>query len=94
MLRNAESTRTNALVLDLSQVSTVDAGGLGVLLELREQVQSVGMGFKLTNVNRLIGMVLKITRLDTVFEVTSGVEFFPAISQRSASSRVEFASCA
>jgi len=94
MLRNAETARTNALVLDLSQVSTVDAGGLGVLLELRAQVQSTGIGFKLMNVNRLIGMVLKITRLDTVFDVTSSVEFFPAISERSAESRFELASCA
>ena len=94
ILRNADAARTSALVLDLSQVSTIDAGGLGVLLELREQVQSTGIGFKLMNVNRLIGMVLRIARLDTVFEMTSSVEFFPAISQHSAASRVQLASCA
>lgn len=82
------------VVLDLAQVSTVDAGGLGVLLELREQVQSKGIGFKLMNVTRLVSMVLEVTRLDSVFEVTSGVESFPAVSRRRPRSVMQLASCA
>src|SRR6266498_215906 len=72
----------STVVLDLAQVSIVDAGGLGTMLELREQVQSKGIGFKLMNVSKLIGKVLEVTRLDSVFEVTSGVEFFPAVPRR------------
>jgi anti-anti-sigma factor len=82
------------VILDLAQVSTVDAGGLGAMLELREQVQAKGIGFKLMNVSKLVGKVLEITRLNSVFEVTSGVEFFPAVSRRTTAAVMRFASCA
>jgi len=62
----------NTVVLDLARVSTVDAGGLGLMLELREQTQSKGIEFKLMNVTRLVSRVLEITGLNSVFEVTSG----------------------
>jgi anti-anti-sigma factor len=87
-------SHVSAVVLDLAQVSTVDAGGLGVMLELREQVQAKGIGFKIMNVSKLVGRVLEVTRLDSVFEVTSGVEFFPAVSQRRPASVMKLASCA
>jgi anti-anti-sigma factor len=99
-LRNAVRSQSDArsdvstVVLDLARVSTVDAGGLGVMLQLREQVQSKGIGFKLMNVSKLVGSVLEVTRLDSVFEVTSGVEFFPAVSRRQPASAMRFASCA
>ena len=67
--------------LDLSRVTTVDAGGLGVMLALREQLESKGIRFGLMNVNKRISMVLALTRLDSVFQITSGVEFFPAVSR-------------
>jgi anti-anti-sigma factor len=97
-LRSAVRSQADAqsgvstIVLDLSQIRTVDARGLGVMLELREQVQAKGIGFKLMNVSRLVGRVLEISRLNSVFEVTSGVEFFPAIARGRAV--MELASCA
>jgi len=100
ILRNAVHLQAEAqsdvrtVVLDLALVSTVDAGGLGVMLELRTLFQSKGIGFKLMNVSKLVGKVLEVTRLDTVFEVTSEVEFFPAISQRRPASARPFAFCA
>src|SRR5467141_1996117 len=83
-LRKAVRSQSDVstVVLDLGQVSTVDAGGLGVMLELREQVQAKGIGFKLMNVRKPVVRVLEVTRLDSVFEVTSGVEWFPAVSRR------------
>ena len=87
-------SHVSTVVLDLGKVSTVDARGLGVMLELREQVQAKGIGFKIMNVSKLVGRVLEVTRLDSVFEVTSGVEFFPAVSQRRTASMMRFASCA
>jgi anti-anti-sigma factor len=95
-LRNAVRSRSDVstVVLDLSQVSIVDAGGLGAMLELRQQVQAKGIGFKIMNVSKLVGRVLEITRLDSVFEVTSGVELFPAVSRRQAASVMQLASCA
>ncbi len=84
----------STVVLDLAQVSAVDAGGLGVMLELREQVQAKGISFKIMNVSKLVGQVLEVTRLDSVFEVTSGVEFFPAVSRRRSASVMKLATCA
>ena len=65
------------VVLDLSNVSAVDAHGLGVLLQLREQTLANGIHFELMNVNEPVSRVFKITRLDTVFEINSGVQFLP-----------------
>jgi len=99
-LRNAVQLQSetqldiSTVVLDFSQVSTIDAGGLGAMLALREQVQAKGIGFKLMNVSKLIGRVLEISRLDTVFEFTSGVEFFPAVSRSRSASTMHLASCA
>jgi anti-anti-sigma factor len=94
-LRHAVQSQRDAstVVLDLSRVSIVDARGLGAMLELREQAQSKGISFKLMNVGKLVGRVLEVTRLDSVFEVTSGVEFFP-VSRRSPVSAARLASCA
>jgi anti-anti-sigma factor len=95
-LRNAVRSQLDVgtVVLDLAQVSTVDARGLGVMLELREQVQANGIGFKLMNVSKLVSKVLEVTRLDSVFEVTSAVEFFPAVSRRRPASVMHLAPCA
>ena len=88
---NSQS-RVAAVILDLARVSTIDAGGLGVMLELRAQTQSKGIGFTLINVNGFVSNVLKITRLDSVFEVTFGEEVLP----RAARNRplMELARCA
>src|SRR6266480_768573 len=74
MLRKAlhPLSEVRAVILDLARVTTVDAGGLGVMLELREQAESKGIRFELMNVNKLVSRVLEVTRLDSVFEVTSG----------------------
>jgi anti-anti-sigma factor len=87
-------SQVSTVVLDLAQVRTVDAGGLGVMLELRQQVQAKGISFKLMNVSKLVGRVLEVTRLDSVFEVTSGVEFFPAVARRGHAPAMKWASCA
>ena len=71
---------TNAVILDLARVSRIDAHGLGVLLELREQAQTKGIRFELMNVSKFLRGVLEMTRLDSVFQITSGVEFFPGVA--------------
>lgn len=72
---------TTAVILDLARVTTVDAHGLGVMLELREGIHAKGASFKLMNISKPLSRILQITRLDSVFQITSGVEFFPAVSQ-------------
>ena len=58
------------IVLDLGEVSFIDARGLGVLLELRQWTRPKNIDFKLTNVQRLVRQVFEITRLDTVFDIS------------------------
>ena len=77
-LRNAVQLASEAgdIILDLSNVTLVDAHGLGVLLQLRKQALASGNHFELINVNEKLSRVFEITRLNTVFEIKSGVEFF------------------
>ena len=93
VLREAVTAQldVNTVVLDLARVTTVDASGLGALLDLRRHTESRNVRFKLMNATKLVGRVLEITRLDSVFEIIPRAE--PAIA-RTASSRVEFAACA
>jgi anti-anti-sigma factor len=71
-LREAVFARAegSALVLDLTKVGQVDAGGLGALLEVREWAQSREIEFRLVNVARHVQEVLEITHLDSVFEIS------------------------
>ncbi len=84
----------SAVILDLARVTTVDAGGLGVMLALREQVESKGIRFELMNVNKWVRRVLELTRLNLVFRITSAVEYLPAVSQSRRVAARPFASCA
>lgn len=70
----------SSLILDLSEVSIVDAHGLGVMLTLREQALARGMRFEIMNVSQPLRMVLEITRLDSVFPITSAFAFVPRIA--------------
>jgi len=78
-LRRAVQLGSDArdIILDLSNVTLVDAHGLGVLLQLREQILASGIHFELINVNASLLRIFEITRLNSVFQINSGVEFFP-----------------
>ena len=86
ILRSAVQAVSEAcdVVLNLSKVTIVDAHGLGVLLELREQAMARGVHFELINVSRSLYRIFEITRLNTVFDIRAKVQFFPefAYSQR------------
>lgn len=96
ILRNAvhSQSEVSAVILDLARVTTVDAGGLGVMLALREEVESKGVRFELMNVTKQISRVLEVTRLDSVFQINSGVEFFPTASRSRRVPVASLASCA
>ena len=68
---------TSEIILDLANVSTVDAHGLGVLLQLREQTIARGVHFELRSVSKPLYSLFEITRLNTVFEINSAVPFLP-----------------
>jgi anti-sigma B factor antagonist len=87
-------SRVNTVLLDLSRVSTIDASGLGLMLEMREETQSKGMRFKLMNVTNLVSRVLAVTKLDSVFEITPAAEQVPALAHARASRMMPYARCA
>ncbi len=62
---------TSEIILDLSNVNVVDAHGLGVLLQLREQSLARGVQFELMNVSKSLYRIFEITRLNTVFAIDS-----------------------
>ena len=72
---------TNTVILDLAQVSKIDAHGLGVMLELRQRTHANGIRFELMNVSAPVNRILEMTRLDSVFQINSGVEYFRAASR-------------
>ena len=82
VLRNAVQSASD-IILNLSKVTIVDAHGLGVLLELREQALATGAQFELINVSKRLYRIFEITRLNTVFDIRSAFQFFPVTySQR------------
>lgn len=95
-LRAAVSALTGvkSVILDFARVSTVDAGGLGVMLGLREQAGANGIRFALMNLTNGVSVVLAAARLDSVFEISSGMEFFPVVAQRRRASAAVLAPCA
>jgi len=62
-------------------------------LELRAQAESKGIRFALMNVTKWVSRVLEVARLDSVFQIISGVEF-PAVSRSQRAPVAELASCA
>lgn len=96
LLRQAVDAQSEVrtLFLDLSRVSTIDASGLGLMLDLRRQTQARGIRFKLMNVTTAVGRVLEVTRLDTVFEIAPAVEAYPAIARPRPIGPMPFARCA
>ena len=87
-------SRVNTVLLDLSRVSTIDASGLGLMLEMREEAQSRGMRFKLMNVTNLVSRVLAVTKLDSVFEIAPAAEQIPALAHARAPRMMPYARCA
>jgi anti-anti-sigma factor len=71
-LRDAVVSQDKAsiIALDLSQVDLLDAGGLGMLLELRYWAHVNGIRFRLANPTKPIQQVFAITHLDSVFDIS------------------------
>lgn len=53
------------VVLDLAQVDAIDAAGIGALISL----QAAGVYLKLVDPAQQVREILKITKLDSVFEI-------------------------
>ena len=58
------------VVLDLSDVESLDAGGLTTLLGLHHWSKSHGVQLKLVNPSRFVHEIFARTRLDQVFDIS------------------------
>ena len=59
------------LVLDLTDVDLIDAGGLSAMLQLRRWAVNRGVNIKLVNPTPFVRRVLDATHLAAVFEIAS-----------------------
>ena len=59
------------MVLDLSQVEFMDAGGLNALVSLHHWTRNHGIQLKLVNPSGLVREMLTRTRLNRVFDMSS-----------------------
>ncbi len=57
------------IVLNLSDVSYIDSGGLGTLVGVYSSARAAGADIKLSGLGQRVRDVLQITKLVTVFEV-------------------------
>jgi anti-sigma B factor antagonist len=78
ILRHAvlSQRHTRMLVIDLARVDRIDAGGLGILVGLRESARSLAITFKLMNATNRVEEILEMTHLRPVFEFCSVRELF------------------
>jgi anti-sigma B factor antagonist len=57
------------IVLNLSEISYIDSGGLGTLVALYTSAQSSGAMIKLAGLTKRVVDLLQVTKLLTVFDV-------------------------
>lgn len=62
--------QTRIVMLDLSEVEAIDAGGLTALLSLRQWARERNVQLKLVNPSHFVQEVLTRTRLDRVFDIS------------------------
>jgi len=72
-LRNAVVSQkdTRIVVLDLSDVQTLDAGGLTTLLSLHQWARNRGVQLKLVNPSHFVYEMLSRTQLNSVFDIST-----------------------
>lgn len=72
-LRNAVVSEkdTRIVVLDLSEVESLDAGGLAALVSLHDWTRNHGIQLKLVNPSPFVHEMLERTGLNRVFDISS-----------------------
>ena len=55
--------------LDVSEFEYIDSAGLGMLIELSESAQKLGISLSLSGANELVIKMIKLTKLDSLFEI-------------------------
>jgi len=75
--------RVRVAVLDLAQVSDVDAAGLGTLVSLWNWFNTGGRTLKLMNVPPKIKELLALTHLSSIFEICSARQVLESLCRAS-----------
>ncbi len=70
----AETEPQVKLLLDFGNVDHLASAALGMLITLHKKVQEQNGSLKLSNINRQIFQVFKITRLNRVFDIHETAE--------------------
>ncbi|WP_214318159.1 STAS domain-containing protein [Nonomuraea sediminis] len=70
-LLNTLSYSTSLLVLDMSQVTFFDAGGLGILVGLQNRAKARGISLALTGLTPFMTRLLRISNLDRRFPIAA-----------------------
>jgi anti-anti-sigma factor len=72
-LKNAilSDSETRIVVLDLSEVTSMDAGGLSALVSLHHWSRSHGIQLKFVNPSEFVRETLDRTKLSSVFDISS-----------------------
>jgi anti-sigma B factor antagonist len=65
------SSPLRVVVLDLSEVEMLDAGGLGMLVSLHNWACVNGIQLKLVNPSKRVRQMLELTRLTSVLHISS-----------------------
>src|SRR5689334_19981559 len=82
-LRDAIHAQANAraIVLDLAEINTIDAAGVGMLASVHGWAKGMGGGFKLMNLSPRVEEVIEITNLNSVLEVCSVAEMLDVLCE-------------
>jgi anti-anti-sigma factor len=76
---------TRLIVLDLSEVESIDAAGLSALVSLHHRSRNRGIQLKLVNPSRFVIDVFNRTKLSLVFDISSFHDSLVAIAGASCS---------
>ena len=63
--------QSRTIVLDLTEVQSLDAGGLNTLVSLHNWAGSRGVQLKLANPSAFVYQMLKRTQLDRLFDIST-----------------------
>ncbi len=66
--------KESGVIIDLSGVTMIDSSGVAVLLEAFQSARHRGKEFILASVDESVLRILKLARLDTVFEIVEDIE--------------------
>lgn len=73
-VKNLIADGRTRLVVDLGQVKFIDSFGLGALVSALRVVRSAGGDLKLAHVPASVESVLRLTRLNSVFDIHPAME--------------------